>query len=624
MKESQNLTNLINCLEGIDFQDQKILLIDDECDQYGLNNRVRENIRKNENKENPMNVLVDTLRDALPNHTYLGYTATPQGNIMLPLGETLRPTFANTITPGDDYIGGKDFFYTDDHEENIYIQLVDQNDTEEEDCPKELVDAVKFFIVANAVEAIIKGEPKFRSMLVHPNYLISEQSKYAGWLRDLQTSWITCIDSKDQGGFGSEDYKDLMDDFELTFNSLLKERNLKSIPFDTKVEEKISQVIDTLAITENNTGEGNTATIDYDGPRHNIVIAGKNAERGTVIKDLSVTYIDRSAPETSNNDTLQQRGRFFGYKRDYLPYCKIYCNTDLANFYRDYVLCEEDMWDCFKEIEDKPFDDFRGRLYTPKGRGLTNPARYKPTFNVALSDNWITPGTPHFKKFREKNSQIIKEWGVKNNSQLQEWDESFFEVFDKTGNSVVKPDSPTEFQRHRVGEFFLEDFWNECLKHIQIESKVDQGRFSSLTSFYLKWFQEKSNAEKCTIIQMSPFAGERRERTTRSDFGENSPEKNRIQNFYSGRSNNPVSGWYPGDRRFFHPDQLTIQLHNIKVWGQREREGAKFIDDVYGISMNVPEGIMKKFQIVWSIEKMTDEVEKRLMHSSTNRAFLIT
>ena len=44
------------------------------------------------------------------------------------------------------------------------------------------------------------------------------------------------------------------------------------------------------------------------------------------------------------------------------------------------------------------------------------------------------------------------------------------------------------------------------------------------------------------------------------------------------------------------------------MWGQREREGANFIDDVYGISMHVPEGIMQKFQIVWKVEEMTEEV----------------
>ncbi|MEX5624380.1 hypothetical protein ABFV62_30075, partial [Pseudomonas syringae] len=50
------------------------------------------------------------LRDVLPHHSYLQYTATPQANLLLAQTDFLNPNFAELVTPGDAYTGGKSFF----------------------------------------------------------------------------------------------------------------------------------------------------------------------------------------------------------------------------------------------------------------------------------------------------------------------------------------------------------------------------------------------------------------------------------------------------------------------------------------------------------------------------------
>ena len=44
-----------------------------------------------------------------------------------------------------------------------------------------------------------------------------------------------------------------------------------------------------------------------------------------------------------NADTVQQRARFFGYKRDYLGLCRVFVGPDVRRAFRGYVEHEEDI-----------------------------------------------------------------------------------------------------------------------------------------------------------------------------------------------------------------------------------------------------------------------------------------
>ena len=80
------------------------LVVDDEADQVSLNNAVRKG------KQSATYVAIRTLRDALPTHSYLQYTATPQANIFIPLIDLLSPDFCEVLEPGPTYVGGQLIF----------------------------------------------------------------------------------------------------------------------------------------------------------------------------------------------------------------------------------------------------------------------------------------------------------------------------------------------------------------------------------------------------------------------------------------------------------------------------------------------------------------------------------
>jgi len=104
MKHHGYLNHLTHTLGQVDLTGIPVLIVDDEADQAGLNNLI------NEGEESTTYQRLCALKSAIPHHTFLQYTATPQGPLLINLIDVLSPNFAVTLTPGPDYTGGRDFF----------------------------------------------------------------------------------------------------------------------------------------------------------------------------------------------------------------------------------------------------------------------------------------------------------------------------------------------------------------------------------------------------------------------------------------------------------------------------------------------------------------------------------
>lgn len=97
MKNHSHLRNLGQLLSSLELTDIPALVFDDEADQASLNTRP--------NDPNPSTtyVTIGALRDALPHHTYLQYTATPQAPLLITRIDSLSADFAELVTPGGLY-----------------------------------------------------------------------------------------------------------------------------------------------------------------------------------------------------------------------------------------------------------------------------------------------------------------------------------------------------------------------------------------------------------------------------------------------------------------------------------------------------------------------------------------
>ena len=104
LKSTTNLRNLNRVLQQLDLATTPVLVIDDEADQAGLNTRAGQGSQSTTYQR------LVTLRQNLPHHAYLQYTATPQAPLLINIIDVLSPRFAELLTPGDDYVGGETFF----------------------------------------------------------------------------------------------------------------------------------------------------------------------------------------------------------------------------------------------------------------------------------------------------------------------------------------------------------------------------------------------------------------------------------------------------------------------------------------------------------------------------------
>jgi hypothetical protein len=104
LKNHRRLRNLRDLVRTVGMGGTPVLIIDDEADQASLNTEVAQG------QESTTYRCLMELRQHLPNHTYLQYTATPQAPLLISIIDSLSPNFVQVLDPGEDYAGGQEFF----------------------------------------------------------------------------------------------------------------------------------------------------------------------------------------------------------------------------------------------------------------------------------------------------------------------------------------------------------------------------------------------------------------------------------------------------------------------------------------------------------------------------------
>ena len=130
-----------------------------------------------------------------------------------------------------------------------------------------------------------------------------------------------------------------------------------------------------------------------------------NGSCGTVVKNLTVTYLCRK--ESKQEDTTQQRGRFYGYKKKYKEYIRVFTTGENSRFFGDYVLAEKTMWQNLQDhIETgKSFDELDFSPIVVKDFKLTRDNVHEKLILNTDKQNWVIPNGPHFDNVRNFNER---------------------------------------------------------------------------------------------------------------------------------------------------------------------------------------------------------------------------
>jgi len=554
LKHHQRLQNLTDLINALDLRGVPILVIDDEADQISLNMGVAQGRTSTTYRR------LMALRQALPNHTYLQYTATPQAPLLISIIDSLSPNFVHVLQPGDEYTGGQAFF--GDNQPNVRVippQEVPTRNNPLNEPPDTLLEALRVFMVGVAAGMRESGNRGNRSMLVHPSFQTAPHQEFYGWVRDIFEEWKRRLNLPDDDPDKLELLEELQD-----AHADLRQTLGATMPTFDQLRPYLRPAFLNTRVLEVNAREGGTPEVAWRNMYGWILVGGQAMDRGFTVEGLTVTYMPRGLG-TGNADTVQQRARFFGYKRRYLGYCRVYLEQGSLNAFQSYVTHEEDMRSQLQQFQEsgRPLNEWK-RAFLLDGalRPCRNSVLEFDYIRGRFSDDWVNPRIVlATDAVYDANRQTVAEF-------VQGLD-----FVDVDGNP-----NRTDIQRHLVCENVpLLQAVEELLVKMRITGTTDSQRNTGLLLQISKALEANPD-EVCTIYRMS--GGRRRERGVDED-GE-------VLNLYQGEA--PVQpreqrgNIYPGDRRIRDDDNISIQIHTLDL----TREGVVVAENVPVLAVWIP------------------------------------
>jgi hypothetical protein len=505
-----------------------VLIIDDEADQASLNTYARKNSKSEDWEEDEFSSTYSSilnLRAALPNHSYIQYTATPQAPLLINIMDLLSPKFHKVLTPGKSYTGGKTFF-EDNTDLIISIperEVYHHKNNQLPECPQSLINALQIFICGVAITVNIQGKENFLSMLIHADSLKDVSRQFYDWVKMLKDSWEDILQLPN----GDPSKSELIEQFKENYFEAV--RRIDNPPsFNVVMEEVLQVILDTnieLVIA-------GSREIDWSNATAHILVGADMLNRGYTVEGLMVSYMPRYSIGKSNADTIQQRCRFFGYKRNFLDSCRVFLPNESIMEYREYVEHEE----IFRaNLKVHSLEEYEQLLILS---GNVNPTR-----NNILSADLI----------KHKLS------GWRQLNALQHIDENNIFVENFIANNAFKnyEDFGTPGRNHKYIKLDI-NAGIEFLKNFKVANMPDALRKSS-TIQYLRFLADKNKVSHIYLFQIAHTVSAGRERSLVTE-----KEKLKISNIFSGPDPKGID-IYPGDRAIKFEDSICIQIHRIRL-----------------------------------------------------------
>jgi len=535
MKNARHLESLLQILQNlshrVDLRTVPSLIIDDEADQASLNNLVRRGSKSS------IYARILALRDALPHHSFLQYTATPQAPLLISLIDVLSPNFAELLSPGISYTGGKTFFEKDFRlVKTIPLRDMPTKQNPLLTPPDSLLEALRLYFIGAAV-GYLRGSHERdsnRSMMVHPSKSTDEHGSYVQWVRQIKLHWEQLLNAPNH----DRDKQDLLEDFLLAYQEL--QQTVDDIPPFSEISPTLRQAIKETQVTEANAKGGKTPQPNWKQDYSHIVVGGEVLNRGYTIQGLTVTYMPRGKG-VGNADTLQQRARWFGYKAEYLGYCRVYLDSDTFDIYKSYVEHEENIRTQLSRHRDegKPLKEWKRAFFLdPSLRPTRQNVLDKEYVRGNYSNKWFTPVAPHDSPESIAFNQILV------NEFLGQID-----LYPEKGH-----EKRTEIQRHLYSSrISIQWAYETLLIQFQYTRPKDSYAFTGAL-LQIERQLEKYPEATCTVYLISQ--GKPRERSVSKD--------DEIPQLFQGAnpSNTKV---YAGDGKIRAGSGLTIQIHILNI-----------------------------------------------------------
>lgn len=575
LKHYKHIQDLTKIFKSNDFcevmSNETVLIIDDEADQTSLNSYGRKNSKKSEEEEEERSKTYDAIlemRNSLHGNTYIQYTATPQANILICMNDLLSPKSHTLLTPGEGYIGGKLYFGRGENHDLFRGRLIQKIPMEEVfhktknllvKMPFSLKDALMMHILAVAI--VINYQHKdginFLSMMVHPDNTKEYNRQFKRWIDNQLKSWRKTIRKPD----GNDDKEDLLLRFSQLFPSAIEFYKKEEQMDFSEIKPLIEKVLFSWKVYLVNTDKEAQTEIEWDEYSMHVLVGAEMLNRGFTVENLCTTYMPRYSTGPSNADTIQQRCRFFGYKRDYIESCRVYLPEWTMADYIAYVDHEEELRSVLKSCD---------TLASAERKLLLSPSMKATRSNILP----VSIVSSQLKGTKEMQAYDSKEKIEANKILVELFLQEHKNDFD------IPFEYNTADRTHRGFRLPIEEAIS-FLNDFQFGNYKDAVR-KAATIRYLRYLSEKSEdaLDFVYFIQMAYKNENKTLRSRKFDFS----KKRLSVPLATGRSTNGAEV-YPGDLAIVKQDSITIQLYHIYLDGAP----LNFPDDAYSIAINYPD-----------------------------------
>ena len=554
MKHPKHISDLVTLLKDSSISpllsDKGVLIIDDEADQASLNTFAFKNSKKEDWENSELSrtyEAISELKKNIPSHSYIQYTATPQSLLLIDEHDILSPTYHTVLTPGKGYTGGKYFFkeHVNEHVRLIPEDEVDTRTNRLTECPESLIEALQFFVLSLIYKVIIKNDEPYLSMMVHIDGQQETNEKYHNWINEYLSDWFDIYD--DPVG-----RRQLITEFNTAYVDLSK--TVCELPSLTDLFDHFEKAL--LFTQTHLLQSGAENNVNWHECKGHILVGANMLNRGFTIERLSTTFMPRTNKSTANADTIEQRCRFFGYKKNYIEVCRIYLSDKALEEFTQYVEHEEILRNTLKSCN--TLSEYKSIAET-----LILSKLLKPTRQNVLSKKYVRENLAGWKQFRTadfttSNLQLLKDFSTQYADEFQ-----LSKIYD------------SEARNHRYVDLSIEEAINWLSRFASYDAILRDRKSSTIQ--YLKYIQGINPDYKVRFYQMS-YQQVRERKLDHED---------KPINMQIGHSPN----WsYPGDANFKLDDVITIQLYHVKIKDPQLR--IKYNNkETCNLAIHYPEGV---------------------------------
>lgn len=514
-----------------------LIILDDEGDNASFNT-------KETSKSEELSAInhyihnILNLENNLCKINFVSITATPFIHFFATNANNIKPDYSYLLKPGSNYSSIIDFNeLINKQDSNVITVIKDDIDNSDDlyDLPENLKIAILTFFVNSSIIQHRVSKHFFSRMIVSSFPKISDQST----LVNLILNYLN----------GFRNNKNLLHKEIDKYNifSLVYEGN----KYDKDNQNKIIEYIynefilkikyEIIEFNSNNKENIDNLNLDCDLKKLQIIVGLYKISRGITISNLSTVFFTFRPKSISLADTLLQRARWLGYRKNYIERIKIFTTEELKN---DYLVIGDLISNLYNIIE----------ISENKNIPFTNLEKFLGISN--LVNNLMPVGSNRAKTYlvegNNYNNVFINNTynSGKDNNEL-----NLLEIFKNYYKNKREEKTNWPIIEYNNINDFIFDFFNSNLDHFYTSFNIKKSKLHNLDTLINKKLVVRFISEDLTNIVY-------RDRiiTNIND-----------DKYYFG------NGSYKGEHIINNEDLLLVDFLPLKIWSKNDNFERKII-----------------------------------------------